>query len=445
MRSSISLALVLVSCAAPAPPSPAPDRAFGVRVEAEPQRPGDPAEGYRRLLHEGYVGCGVPMTAYRRVFGRAAERDRLPGRTGSNAWLPFDKNAFTVDGVEVVSANCLTCHASRLDGELIIGLGNARADYTGRADAGASLARALVRGPKERAAFDRWHGRLRAVAPHLQTQARGANPANNLAAALFAHRDPETLAWSDAPLLEPPSRDPLPVDVPPWWRAARKHALYATGAGRGDHARLMMTASTLCVDNVEDARAIDDYFPDIAAYIRSIEPPAWPGDIDDALARRGRDLFEESCADCHGTYGARPSYPNLVVPLDEVETDPLLATQDDARFRRWFNSSWYGEEARLVDTAGYVAPPLDGVWATAPFLHNGSVPTLRALLDSETRPARWRREDRYDRVDVGWAFTTEAGGAYDTGRPGHSNQGHTYGDVFTDDERAAVLEYLRTL
>ena len=62
-------------------------------------------------------------------------------------------------------------------------------------------------------------------------------------------------------------------------------------------------------------------------------------------------------------------------------------------------------DARLAPGDGYVAPPLDGVWATAPYLHNGSVPTLAALLDSRLRQPRFgigRGDDDYDLGLVGW-------------------------------------------
>jgi hypothetical protein len=103
---------------------------------------------------------------------------------------------------------------------------------------------------------------------------------------------------------------------------------------------------------------------------------------------------------------------------------------------------------------GYVAPPLDGVWATAPYLHNGSVPTLAALLDTDARPTYWRfdgAEPDYDQTALGWDLSRLAQGreqfasleeqkwVYDTTRPGFGNQGHDFGDELSDDERGALL------
>jgi hypothetical protein len=429
-------------------------------VPAEGQRPGDPRRGFERLLGEGYVGCGVPASVAERFFGTGPVWARVPGRTGAGAELPYFMNRYTSEaGVELVTANCLGCHAGYLRGELVIGLGDPAGDFTMDVGAGLDMAGLLVRDPAERAEWDRLVGRVKALAPHAKTRTVGANPADMIAAVLFAHRDPETLAWSDEPLIElPGDHAPVPVDVPAWWLMKKKTAMFWTGAGRGDHARIMMTASVMCVDDVATARAIDAYFPDIRAYIASLEPPAYPGQVDAGLAEAGRAVFDNRCAGCHGTYGDDESYPNRIIPIDEVGTDPELhrgSGQFAAPFRDWFNRSFYGEIARLEDGPGYVAPPLDGVWATAPYFHNGSVPDLTAVLDSSQRPARWIRQRHagaYDLDRVGW--TTLAPEAipgvspawiYDTALPGYSNAGHTFGDALEPAERRAVLEYLKTL
>ena len=102
---------------------------------------------------------------------------------------------------------------------------------------------------------------------------------------------------------------------------------------------------------------------------------------------------------------------------------------------------------------GYVAPPLDGIWATAPYLHNGSVPTLDDLLKSSQRPAKWSRTfdntADYDAVKIGWKYKVETTKSntktYDTTQLGYGNQGHIYGDKLTAEERKAVIEYLKTI
>ena len=101
-------------------------------------------------------------------------------------------------------------------------------------------------------------------------------------------------------------------------------------------------------------------------------------------------------------------------------------------------------------TEGYVSVPLEGLWLRAPYLHNGSVPTLTDLLEPvERRPARfWRGYDVYDPVRVG--FVTSAPGIersatlHEVARPGNSNAGHVYGTTLPPDQKRALIEYLKT-
>ena len=195
----------------------------------------------------------------------------------------------------------------------------------------------------------------------------------------------------------------------------------------------------------------------------SIEPPKWPFATDAARAAHGKDVFAVNCARCHGTYGDSPTYPNRLISPEEAGTDPLLASgiaEFAAPLTEWFNGSFYGEVSRLEPQKGYVAPPLDGIWATASYLHNGSVPTLAALLDSSTRPKYWTRSfdsTDIDQANVGWNFqvldhgkAAETDAAtkrdlYDATTAGYSSAGHTFGDSLSPDDRAAVIEYLKTL
>ncbi len=449
---------------ADAGPDTASDDFPVITLGAEPQRDGDPQKGYRALVNEAYVPCGIPDTAYSKVFQPAPESARVPGREGRNATLPYNFTAMkTKDGVDIVTSNCLSCHAGRIDGKLVVGLGAADSDFTNDPSGTAGLVGAVLTDPKELAEWKKWKERVQVVGPYSVLSTRGPNPADGFTAVLFAHHDPKTLAWSSTPLMDVPPPQDVPVDVPPWWRMKKKSSMFYVGGGRGDHARIMMTASILCTSSVEESRAIDAYFADIRAYIMSIEPPKYPFPIDRALADKGRPVFEQTCSRCHGTYGDKPTYPNRLVVLQEIATDPILASgaaQFGPPFVKWYKDSFFGELARLEPQQGYVAPPLDGIWATAPYLHNGSVPTIAALLDSSTRPTYWTRDfdsKSYDPGAVGWKHTvvdhgkdgesdaTKKSELYDTTRLGYSNAGHLFGDKLSADDRAAVIEYLKTL
>ncbi len=433
-------------------------------VPPEPQRAGDPVLGYDALVNRPYVTCGIPQSTYDQLVGPAPVEMRLPGREGRNATLPYAFTAFTAkSGVDLVSANCLGCHAAFFDGELIVGLGNESTDYTEDLSFYAEAVGAFVDDGPERDEWRKWADRVAAIAPYSRPTTVGVNPADNFTFALLAHRNRETLAWSERPLLELPPTYVLPVSVPPWWRMAKKNAMFYNASGRGDHARYMMAAANLCTDTVEEALEIDAFFPDVRAFISSIEPPRWKWAIDDARVRRGAVVFSQNCARCHGGPTALTPYPDRVISLEEVGTDPAVALgayQEIDRFIDWFNGSFYGALGRFAPARGYVAPPLDGVWATAPYLHNGSVPTIAALLESGTRPRFWTRSfdsSDYDTAALGWTYTELDHGKadeedadarariYDTTQLGYSNAGHTFGDALTDEDRLALLEYLKTL
>jgi hypothetical protein len=155
-----------------------------------------------------------------------------------------------------------------------------------------------------------------------------------------------------------------------------------------------------------------------------------------------------------------------------VGTDSLLykSNYQSPQFIEWFNQSWFARgdhPATLEPFNGYIAPPLDGIWITAPYLHNGSVPTLEGVLNSKARPDYWSRDfdhPQYDYAGVGWKYTrgegpgtggrgqatgspTGKGGTnvYNTTIPGYGNYGHTYGDRLSEQERKAIIEYLKTL
>ena len=112
------------------------------------------------------------------------------------------------------------------------------------------------------------------------------------------------------------------------------------------------------------------------------------------------------------------------------------------------------EVSRLEPQRGYVAPPLDGIWATAPYFHNGSVPTLRDLLEpSSARPrVFYRGNDLYDTQRMGFVSNLdEQDGrrffAYDTSLPGNSNVGHEgarYGTELPAADKDALVEHLKT-
>lgn len=450
--------------ATPDPTNPDPIREVDF-IPAFVQRNGDPVAGKEYLFSGDYMSSGIPYDAFIAGFGE--NPDNVLGRSGDNAIIPPNYTAITApNGVRVVAPNCMACHASSITDEYVIGLGRSDSDFTvNRANNITFLNSAISllyggQDSEEWKAYDQFRKSILAIGPKTLTETRGSNPADKITQVLIAHRDKNTLEWSDEPLVQIPD-EVIPSDVPAWWLLKKKNAMFFTALGRRDFCKSFIGSSLLTLSNSDKAVEVDERMPDVLAYLYSLEAPSYPFDINTALAEEGKLVFETNCTSCHGTYGANETYPNLVVSLNTIGTDPELSklystpSELNTYFFDWFNNGWFSSGQNgleLISKGGYIAPPLDGIWATAPYLHNGSIPNLATLLDSDTRPKYWSRtfeSNDLDQVNIGWNHTVENKkentSTYDTTIKGYGNEGHTFGDPLTDAERSAVLEYLKTL
>ncbi len=255
--------------------------------------------------------------------------------------------------------------------------------------------------------------------------------------------------------------------------------------------------------NLENLHALE-------TWLKSLQAPAWPehvlGKIDQDLAAEGEVLYAANCASCHAevaprsapnAFGRTFAAMNFSTPLAALGTDPTAAMSFATR--RAFPGPWAGIPAvaaqigpdgkvpavTLLSVSGsmiiqrffavngfttpqiydyldyresrtpsvpqittYKARPLDGVALTAPYLHNGSVPSLyELLLPPVERVAQFYVGDKsYDPVDVGYSTRRVKGAVLlDTTQTGNGNGGHVYGTQLTDDERYALIEYIKTL
>lgn len=151
----------------------------------------------------------------------------------------------------------------------------------------------------------------------------------------------------------------------------------------------------------------------------------------------------------------RDRHPCLgeVIALPLIGTDPGRWESYTREFAAAQNLLYAGKPwrfHRFKKTSGYASHPLDGIWARAPYLHNGSVPTLRDLLEPPTlRPMVWfRGSDELDLTRVGYRSDAAALGRlfrFDTTKPGNSNAGHNYGTQLTAEQKDALVEYMKTL
>jgi hypothetical protein len=261
-------------------------------------------------------------------------------------------------------------------------------------------------------------------------------------------------------------------------------------------------AAILNLEKIEDA-------------LTRLAPPKWPedvfGKIDREKAKKGEALFAANCAKCHNSYPYTWTEPNKygkrflevgLVPQKYVGTDPMQFEDLrpyvlTAQLSRYLPPPYKGEELiptgalylilqkAILDTAlskikltdaetiklhgyrefplprpqqgNYKAAPRDGVWATPPFLHNGSVPTLYDLLTpAKERPKKFYLGREFDPVKVGLDTSGKSGTfLVDTTLTGNSNAGHSFengprgngviGPLLTDEQRWDLIEYLKSI
>ena len=185
-------------------------------------------------------------------------------------------------------------------------------------------------------------------------------------------------------------------------------------------------------------------------YVSAKRAPPYPFAIDTAGAERGKRVFDATCAGCHAS-----ARTGTVIPLAEVGTSADRIGTWNERAARAANAVVEDigiERAGLVEEplSGYVAAFLDGIWLRAPYLHNGSVPSLRDLLEpAAQRPTTfWRGYDLYDPDHVGFVTSgveaERSGTRHDVSAKGGSNRGHEFGTTLPAADKADLLEYLKT-
>jgi hypothetical protein len=187
-------------------------------------------------------------------------------------------------------------------------------------------------------------------------------------------------------------------------------------------------------------------------WIWTLPSPPYPYAINAALAAQGEALYAQHCRTCHDFAGA---LTGTVTPLEQIATDPYRLNSYTYIFATNQYTLYPDSPYRFTHfrkTNGYANQPLDGIWARAPYLHNGSVPTLRDLLEPpEHRPqVFYRGYDVFDQDKVGFVshVPDEHGRTFfqfDTRLPGNGNGGHLYGTDLSAEQKKALVEYMKQL
>lgn len=431
-----------------------------------------------------------------------------------DGWGPGDPVGATFidspEGPPGLTFSCATCHTGTLFGQTVFGMTNRRA----RANAVFLLAGELARtmppdafeslmgaSPEERALYERTIDRYSAVGAKepevlgldtavaqigLSLGRRGDDP--------WAEFDPAKEAAPDFAHLETYVADSKPAV---WWTLKYKTRWLSDGSlvsgnpivynflanelGRGTDLR------ELDAWQRENQRVLDE----LTVAVFAAEAPRWTdffdaSTIDEAAAMRGEAVFLDRCAECHGTYekgwsaddaagrdaGARLETTRVLyhpqTPVVDVGTDLQRAT-GGAVFVDRLNELRILEDAGawFEGEAGYVPPPLDGIWARYPYLHNNSVPTLCALLTPpEDRPVEfWQGpaddpETDFDADCVGYpvgeavpaSWKDEEDAHFDARLEGLTNAGHDamFRDAdgrwdLDEADRTDLIAFLKTL
>lgn len=397
-------------------------------------------------------------TRRRLIFERYGFADRIAFETGlpDGSGKPLQ---YVVDAQGRWSMNCLACHGGSVQGQSYPGAPNNRFAFEllAKEMRNSKLLRGIP--PNQ---FD-----IGAMLMPLGTT-RGTTNAIMFGVGLMHYRDQDLNLKRG---LLPPAFFHHDVDAPPWWHFKKKSRLYIDGFAEKGHRGLMQFVMVE-ENSGETLRSWEQDFKHIYAYLSSIKTPEYPYPIDMQVARRGAKVFEKHCADCHGTYRSAASpeqienYLEYRVAIEEIGTDPTRLTSLRPEGRAKYARGWlshYGKEDTVLEPDGYVAPPLDGIWASPPYFHNGSVPTLWGVLNPALRPPLWKhqmafdgyQDENFDRERVGIPYTllsaeeaanaTDSQEVFDTRKFGKSNRGHNFPDVLEAEEKLQVLEYLKTL
>jgi hypothetical protein len=240
------------------------------------------------------------------------------------------------------------------------------------------------------------------------------------------------------------------ADLPSLWNQRVRRGLWLHWDGNNDLVEERNKSAAIGAGATPESLDLDS-LKRIEDWILDLKPPAYPAArLRPALVDRGRQAYQAACARCHDV-GSKEV--GQVVEIGEIKTDPERMrsfTPELAVKMNTIGSGYPWRFSHFRKTNGYSNMPLDGIWLRAPYLHNGSVPTLRALMFPDERPAVfYRGYDVYDWDNGGFVAAgpdAEQGGVrFDTSLRGNGNGGHLYGTSLPAEDRQAIIEYLKTL
>ncbi len=243
------------------------------------------------------------------------------------------------------------------------------------------------------------------------------------------------------------------ADLPSLWNQGVREGMNLHWDGNNDSLDERNINAAIGAAGIKGAPDMLDFeaIKRVADWILDFGPPDFPHErIDFSRVAAGEKVYQVHCASCHALDG---ELVGEVTPIEQVGTDRTRLDSFTQELAVRLNMTGAGRPwaySHFQKTDGYANMPLDGIWLRAPYLHNGSIPTLRDLMKPpDERPKLFYiGYEVYDYDNVGFvssgAEAERLGFRYDTSDMGNGNQGHTYGTGLSPVEIENLLEYLKT-
>jgi hypothetical protein len=375
-------------------------------------------------------------------------------------------------GVTVGALGCVACHSGRAAGRFYVGLGNKNIDVGMTGKDGLFIEKLWKDAKPEwekSEAYKKVEDASLGFFGHISNPDQ-ANLTQGLVPTAMIRRWFYEIAGEKTPVGMPRAA----VKVPSLYGYGEKKKVgqFCDGGGDGNYPGWAIAVELAAGQDPANIRMIIPKINHAEDVISDFLPPKYPFEIDTVRAERGKQTFENTCAHCHGTYendaNGFPVFkaPKLI-PLSVVKTDGDREAMLDEHFIDLVRKNPLNDIIREANERNfYFAPRLHAVWARFPYLHNGSVPSVRALLTpADLRPKAFSLHDvseeyRFDKANLG--MTLPAAGSvedrkllrdgqngvrsvYWVGRVGQSNQGHEFYTDLKDSDKDDLIEYLKTL
>ena len=418
-----------------------------------------------------------------------------PGKT-----LPVALSAFSFQDSpqgnvrQIIANSCLACHVNRLGTQIVAGASNSLAYFAPLIDDMSKIRRlqtVLRLNPiwrfgtstseknYLRIAIDYFDLVLQPMLSMQTTRGAITGPAavltylTRMTTNMNANGMSDSLRYDTQNIMESdlalaPFQAP-PVKAHPWWTVKYKPTLYRYPEDKGSSLDVM--AQYFMDRHIGVSHSLSpahlDVVKDVLRFAIETKAPAFPAQLDPDKMAAGEKIFHErpitaigggTCAGCHGTYHRQDGALQVQFPSRYVNVGTDSAVFESGRYfmntvKRRVPPEELPNFGTYPQSPGYLAPPLVGIWAAAPYLHNGSVPTLYAVLKSSARPRLWARSlkpSNYDFKNGGLVVLppgepTIEGQIYDTTVPAYGNGGHAFVDGWDDASIYAVVEFLKSL